>query len=91
MATTRTTLSLPTEVAQDIAYLARRIGISRSSLIASLLAEPVREMRRLVEAVPEDPSAMTDAEAMRLRGESAKVIQERLEQLQGMAHDLFAK
>ena len=74
----RTSLSLPDDLSQDLRYLSQRMGISRSALVARLLAEPAADLRSLVEQVPENPDPDT---LLRLRGQSEALIDERLSAL----------
>jgi hypothetical protein len=53
-----------------------------------MLAEAVPIMRNLLEQVPLSP---TPADVVRCRGESMKIVDERIAELQGIADDLFSK
>lgn len=81
-------VSLPSEIVDDLDYLSSRIGVSRSALIGQLMSESVPEVRRLLELVPPNP---TPAELLRMRGQSEDAIRQRLQSLKGMTDDLFAK
>jgi antitoxin component of RelBE/YafQ-DinJ toxin-antitoxin module len=81
-------ITIDPELLADADRVAARIGISRSALIADCLADNLQIMRRLLEGVPLDP---VSPDVRRLRGESADTVRERLDQLKGMADDLFAK
>jgi hypothetical protein len=56
----------------------RRIGVSRSVFVGSLLAEAVHDLRLLLEAVPDDPSP---DDLIRFRGESARLALDRVQSL----------
>lgn len=86
MALQRTTFTVPDDLVRDLAYLSKRVGVSRSALVSSLLTQPVHDLRHLVEQIPESP---TPADVRRLRGESEKIVHERLEALKGLEDDLF--
>lgn len=81
-------VSLPSEIVDDLDYLSSRIGVSRSALIGQLMSESVPEVRRLLELVPPNP---TPAELLRMRGQSEDAIRQRLQSLKGMTNDLFTK
>lgn len=81
-------VSLPSEIVDDLDYLSSRIGVSRSALIGQLMSESVPEVRRLLELVPPNP---TPAELLRMRGQSEDAIRQRLQSLKGMTDDLFTK
>lgn len=59
----RTTFVLDRATAEQLAYLSRRMGVSRSALVREVLAEPVATMAKLVESVPDQP---TDADIRQL-------------------------
>lgn len=71
----RTTLTLDDDLYRDLTYLSQRMGVSRSALVSRLLDEAVSDLRGLVEQVPESPSPET---LLRLRGQSERLIDERL-------------
>lgn len=81
-------ITIDPELLADADRVAARIGISRSALIADCLADNLHIMKRLLEGVALDPISR---DVLRLRGESADAVRERLDQLKGMADDLFAK
>jgi len=81
------TISVPPTLVDDLDYIAGRMGISRSAIIAELMCDTIAHMRAMVELVPENP---TPADALRYRGESAELVRQRLASLQGIAHDLLA-
>lgn len=88
MATKRASFTLPPQVVDDLAYLSRRMGITRSALLAQIAGEPIHSLREIVEALPENPS---EEEVRRFYGQSMGVIQARIEQVQRLAggDDLF--
>lgn len=88
MAMSKISVSLPSEIVDDLDYLSSRIGVSRSALIGQLMSESVPEVRRLLELVPPNP---TPAELLRMRGQSEDAIRQRLQSLKGMTDDLFTK
>lgn len=86
--TRKISVSLSDQLVEDMDFLSARMGVSRSAIISELLAEPIAETRRLFELIPPNP---TPAEMVRMRGESADVIRQRLASLQGIANDLLSK
>ncbi|MNF71835.1 hypothetical protein D3C85_912240 [compost metagenome] len=81
-------VTVPPELVADLDYVAGRLGISRSALIASILPETLGIMRAMLEQVPLNP---TPDDVLRFRGESAELVREKIEALKGMTDDLFAK
>ena len=71
----RVTLSLPDDLAKDLTYIHRRIGISKSALVASLLSDAVPDLRALLEQLPPEPD---DKDLLRLRGASIDLITQRM-------------
>lgn len=82
------TISVPPGLVDDLDYLAGRMGVSRSAIISEVLSGSLEEMRAIMEQVPENP---TQADVLRMRGDSAELVRQRLASLQGIANDLFAK
>lgn len=87
MAMSKISVSLPTQLVDDLDYLASRTSVSRSALIGELLAEAASEVRKILELVPPNP---TPAEMLRMRGQSEEAIRSRLESIKGMTDDLFS-
>lgn len=84
----KVSLALSPQVADDLSYVAERLGVSRSALCNDVLGEAASGMRKLLEQVPINP---TPADVLRSRGESAKVVEERINELRGIADDLFSR
>ena len=84
----KVSMALTPSIVDDLDYVSGRLGVSRSALVNSLLAEAIPPMRELLERIPLSP---TPADVVRFRGESAKIVEERLTELQGIAHDLFSE
>lgn len=83
----RVSLSLPSEVVDDLDYISKRLGISRSAFVSQmLLSVELGSVRALVASIPESP---TDADARRFRGDSREFVREQLEKLQGLQGGLF--
>lgn len=79
-------ITLPPELVDSIDYIVGRLGISRSAFIAGIMGEAVAPLLPLLESVPLDP---TPADVLRFRGDSAAVVQGRIEKLKGMTDDLL--
>ena len=84
----RRTYSFPEELSEDIEYLSRVLGVSRSAFLTSLLTQPCSDLRSLLGDIDiQDP----DSALKRFRGSSMDLVNERVGQLKGMDSDLFAK
>ena len=83
----RVSFTLPPEVDQDLTYVAKRLGVSRSSLVAEMLREGLSFVSASLRQLPERPD---EADALRYRGESKKLIDSRLESARRMRDDLFS-
>lgn len=56
----RTTFVLDRETSSRLDYIARRMGVSRSTLVRDTLAEPIALMERWMRSVPEDKPITAD-------------------------------
>lgn len=88
MAHKKFAISLPEHLVGDLDYVSGRMSISRSALISNLLEGPVKDMRSLLEGLPENP---TKADIIRSRGASVDLIQERMTSMKRLDNDLFSK
>lgn len=84
----RVSLTIPAKVVSDLKYIAKRLGVSRSSLVADLLSEPSSDLRRLLEGLPDAPTA---SDVVRFRGASVDIVHQRLESLKRLENDLFSE
>lgn len=84
----KVSLALSQPIVDDLDYVSGRLGVSRSALVNSMLTEAIPTMRKMLEQIPLSP---TPADVVRFRGESAKIVEDRLADLQGIAHDLLSK
>lgn len=89
MTTTRKiSVTLSSDLVLDLEVLSERLGVSRSAIITSVLAGPLRAARLTLDMIPVDPNP---AKPVRMRGESVDAVQARLASLLGAADDLFAQ
>ena len=88
----RTSMTLPDKLLDDLNYLSRRLGVSKSALISELLGDNLKDMRVVFETMPEDSSKITAEQLKRFRGASAQVVKDRVKQAKelGMGDDLFS-
>ncbi|MNN15155.1 hypothetical protein D3C81_1282530 [compost metagenome] len=80
-------ITVPPALLDDLDYVAGRLGVSRSALIAEVLPETLGIMRAMLAQVPLNP---TPEDVLRFRGESAELVRQKIESLKGMSDDLFA-
>ena len=78
MAHKRVTLSLTTETAASLDYIAHKLGASRSAIASDLLSEAVKDLIQIVRYLPAEGSSDTP---LRARGASAELIRDRLDAL----------
>ena len=81
------TVSIPDYVVDDLDYVSGRISTTRSALLSNMLAEPAACLRALLEDLPENP---TDADILRSRGASARLIDARIQNIKNTETDLFS-
>lgn len=87
MAYKKITISVPEEFVLHLDYLAKRLSVSRSSVLAQLAGEPIAELYGLISAVPDNP---TEEDIIRAKGESVKLIETRINQARSLGDDLFS-
>jgi len=80
----RISLSIPIDLANDLDYVHRRVGVSKSALVSELLAGGLRDVRELLESLPEQP---TPDDLVRLRGASADLVASRVGHYQSQLED----
>ena len=77
----------PPELFDDIDFLSKTLGVSRSAFLTSLLTQPCADLRALIGDIDiQDP----ETALKRFRGSSMDLVHERVEQLKGMDNDLFS-
>lgn len=82
----RATFSLPAKLAQDLNRLAKRMGVSQSSLLAELLTEPVELMCEIIDQIPSVGATPDDVK--RAKGKSAALIRDAVQGALSMASAL---
>lgn len=83
----RVSVSMPIQLADDLDYISRRLGVSRSGLVSQmLLAGDISSLRTLLDHIPENP---TEGDLKRFRGDSKAYIEDQLSKLQQMQGGLF--
>lgn len=86
------TLSLPPDTVEQLDFVAARLRCSRSALVSELLKHSIGSLVQIASCLPEDLDSVTEADARRLRGESARVIGEQVGKLlAGAQDDLFSE
>lgn len=79
----RCTMSLPSDLVEKLDKLSACVGISRSALVAELLGESVDILDSMIQA-----AAVPSPENFhRLRGDSVRVVQEKVSKLKGLLED----
>ncbi len=84
----RVSFTLPAQIVNDLAFISERVGVSRSSILADILGEPLADLRSLLEQVPASPSG---GDVLRLRGKSEEIISHRLSELRTVLDDVTQK
>lgn len=83
----RVSISMPIELVDDLDYISRRLGVSRSGFVSQmLLAGNINQLRTLLSHIPEQP---TEGDLKRFRGDSKGYIEDALAKLQQMQGGLF--
>lgn len=86
--TFRCSFSLPRQLARDIADVARHLHVTQSALLALLLADPMRRLVKLTALLPPTPGDVSPDTARRLRGASADLIRDVLQQAIDASQDI---
>lgn len=83
----RVSLSIPGELADNLDYISRRLGVSRSAFVTQILIEgDLDHLASLLAHIPEQPS---EADIKRFRGDSKVYVREQLQRLQQLQGGLF--
>lgn len=89
----RCSVSLPSDLVDDLDYISKRLRMSRSALLSSILAEGLPSLVQLVTVLPEDLTKVTDVDARRFRGETADILSKQVADIirLGGQDELFRK
>lgn len=78
----RASFTLPPEVVDNLDYVSRRMGVTKSSIVSEVLSEALGPLSALLRSIPPDATAGdADAALKRFRGASGEVIRGRLDEL----------
>lgn len=77
VATYHCSYRLPRDLALDLSFIAKSLGVSQSGLLVELLTDPVTHLATLIRSVPPNP---TPEDVVRLRGQSVAVLKDRVSQ-----------
>lgn len=89
MKTSRVSVTLPHEVALLYSNIADRLGISRSSLMSSLLVDAVDELALGINALLSAAVDCSPTDApLRVRGASIDLIRQKVDDLQALVDEL---
>lgn len=77
----RTSFTLPPEVVENLNFISRRLGVSKSSIVGDLLGKSLSPLAELLRVLPDDGSSAPDDVVRRLRGASGEHIRGQLDHL----------
>lgn len=87
MATVKTAFSIPDSLDADLGYIARKLNVSKSALVTSLLHDAARDVAALFRE-HDAVVASGDVERIkRFRGDSIPIIMSRVDALYSSARD----
>lgn len=84
----RISVSLPDEVTENLNTVSKRMGFSRSALVAQLLEGPVAQIMGLVGGLDLEP---TEGDKRRYAGDSIQVLRDAVKDIQAQIDDLEGK
>jgi len=86
----KVTVSLPVDVVSNLDHISKKMRVSRSALLSSLLASSLPSLVTVVDCLPDPGVELTGSDARRLRGVSGQVIGDEIARLiSGGQDDLF--
>lgn len=77
----RISLSVPIRLAEDLDYVHKRIGVSKSALVSEMLGGGLSDIRGLLEDLPDSP---TPDDVVRFRGASVEKAHARVSSLRDL-------
>jgi len=83
----RVSLTIPDDILANLLYVSKRMGISRSSLVSSVLEGSVAHMKDMLELIPEDATSLSGSEVKRMRGLSVDIIKDQIQALEDLNDD----
>lgn len=89
--TKRCSVSLPSDVVDQLDFVSTRMRVSRSALLSALLSEAMPGLVQIISTLPADPTTATEADARRFRGATADVLSKQIGDIirAGGQDDLF--
>lgn len=88
----RVTVSLPDDLVDGLDLVANRFEVSRSGLLAALLAQMMPPIVEIATIMPDPSQGVTESDVKRFRGASAEIISRQIAALlTGGQDDLFSK
>jgi hypothetical protein len=72
----RVSFTVPPSLNDDLVFVSRKMGASKSACLTSLLKTPLSDLRNLLESVPDNP---TPDEVLRARGVSNRILLDRFQ------------
>lgn len=89
--TAQITITIPKELLSDLDYISSRLGVTRSALLSQVMTDPMSDLRKIVQDVPENLTQVSESDILRARGKSLSIVEERFNNLQSIANDLFSE
>lgn len=77
----RVSFTLPPAVVDNLNFISRRLGVSKSSVVGDLLGKGLSPLAELLRVLPADSTSAPDDVIRRLRGASGEQIRGQLEHL----------
>lgn len=81
----KVSLALNPDHVDQLDYVSKRLGMSRSALVSNLLSGALPDLVSITASLP---ISSEPADVLRFRGESAKLIEARMQELQGVVDGL---
>tara|TARA_R110001583_G_C5615097_1_gene405694 strand:- start:186 stop:470 length:285 start_codon:yes stop_codon:yes gene_type:complete len=80
----RMSFTVPPSLRDDLDYVAMRLGVSKSSVLTSMLTSALSDVTRILHEVPLKP---TDRDSLRFRDSSVRLIHDRMRELDEILKD----